>query len=402
MDERETRAMMEDVAAVMKSLVSNAVTPIVSRLEALEKRLADLPVPKDGANGKDADIEEIAALAAASLLPDIMGVRSMVEALPAPVELPDIPAMIADAVKAIPIPKDGKDTDVEEITIQVTRRPEFLEYAAEIKAIKAAMAEGVSTELFQEIKAEIERLTNLDHAPVIVEKVAEAVADAVAALPPAEKGKDADPVEVAAQIAAEVERAVAALPAPQDGKSITVEDVRPLIDEAVTKAVTLIPVPKNGVDGKDGRNGLDAVKFFRDDKGHLIAVKSDGSTDDLGEYVGKDGSTGERGKDGADGVGFDDMDLVETEQGIMLRFTRGEIVKDFRLPIVTDRGVFKEGTEYRKGDGVTWGGSFWIAQETTSEKPDIGKGFRLAVKRGRDGKDGTIKDLPKPGPVKVG
>lgn len=228
MDERETRAMMEDVAAVMKSLVSNAVTPIVSRLDALEKRLSDLPVPKDG---KDANVHEIAALAAAALLPDIMEVRAMVEALPAPVEMPNIPDMISEAL---------------------------------------AESEG---RVLMQCNAMVDKRVELE----------------VAALPPAEKGKDADPVEVAAQIAAEVERAVAALPVPKDGKSITIDDVRPLIDETVTKAVTLIPVPKNGVDGKDGRNGLDAVKFFRDDKGHLIVVKSDGSTDDLGEYVGKDG-----------------------------------------------------------------------------------------------------------------
>jgi hypothetical protein len=55
---------------------------------------------------------------------------------------------------------------------------------------------------------------------------------------------------------------------------------------------------------------------------------------------------------------------------------------------VIDRGVFKDGTEYDKGDGVTWGGSFWIAQRDTQSKPDAGNGdWRLAVKKGRDGKD---------------
>lgn len=111
---------------------------------------------------------------------------------------------------------------------------------------------------------------------------------------------------------------------------------------------------------------------------------------------------GPQGPAGTDGFGFDDLDLVETEQGVMLRFTRGDVVKDFRLPIVTDRGVFKEGVEYHKGDGVTWGGSFWIAQCDAGDKPDTGKGWRLAVKKGRDGKDGQIKPPPKGGPVKVG
>ena len=43
---------------------------------------------------------------------------------------------------------------------------------------------------------------------------------------------------------------------------------------------------------------------------------------------------------------------------------------------------------YVRGDAVTWGGSLWIAQKETSAKPDSPEsGFRLAVKKGRDGKD---------------
>lgn len=165
---------------------------------------------------------------------------------------------------------------------------------------------------------------------------------------------------------------------------------------------------RDGIDGKDGeagangKDGLDAIEFIVDARGHLIGTMSNGSTRDLGMIVGKDGAPGKdgtAGRDGADGIGFDDMDLVETDEGIFLRFTRGEVTKDFRLPVIVDRGVFKEGRAYRKGDGVTWGGSFWIAQDETAEKPDSGKGWRLAVKKGRDGKDGTVK--PDNGPPKV-
>ena len=95
------------------------------------------------------------------------------------------------------------------------------------------------------------------------------------------------------------------------------------------------------------------------------------------------------GKNGQDGVGFDDMTAsYDGERTITLRFERGETVKEFAfdMPVVLDRGVYKAGREYRAGDGVTWAGSFWIAQDTTAEKPDSGKGWRLAVKRGRDAK----------------
>ena len=36
---------------------------------------------------------------------------------------------------------------------------------------------------------------------------------------------------------------------------------------------------------------------------------------------------------------------------------------------------------------MTWGGSLWTAQDDTAEKPDGSKTWRLAVKKGRDGKD---------------
>jgi hypothetical protein len=94
------------------------------------------------------------------------------------------------------------------------------------------------------------------------------------------------------------------------------------------------------------------------------------------------------GKPGVDGIGFDDMAAeYDGERTITLRFERGETVKTFSfdMPVVLDRGVWKDG-EYKAGDGVTWGGSFWIAQKDTESKPGGGEDWRLAVKRGQDGK----------------
>lgn len=94
------------------------------------------------------------------------------------------------------------------------------------------------------------------------------------------------------------------------------------------------------------------------------------------------------GKNGLDGVGFDDMAAeYDGERTITLRFERGENVKTFSfdMPIVLDRGVWKDG-EYKAGDGVTWAGSFWIARKGTESKPGSGDAWRLAVKRGQDGK----------------
>jgi integrin beta 3 len=68
----------------------------------------------------------------------------------------------------------------------------------------------------------------------------------------------------------------------------------------------------------------------------------------------------------------------------------GEIVvrHEIETGIILDRGIWCEG-KFKRGDGVTWGGSFWIAQKDTETKPETSDSdWRLAVKRGRQGKEG--------------
>lgn len=149
-----------------------------------------------------------------------------------------------------------------------------------------------------------------------------------------------------------------------DGKSVTPEDLAPMLEgliakwaleferraqDTLQKAVDRLPVPKDGRDGVDG-------------------------------------------KDGRDGVGFDDLAVeFDGEKTVTFKLERGEVSKEFSLvlPVVVDRGIFSEGKAYTAGDAVTWGGSFWVAQKDTSAKPDTpDSGWRLAVKKGRDGKDG--------------
>lgn len=151
-----------------------------------------------------------------------------------------------------------------------------------------------------------------------------------------------------------------------------------------------------GGDGPPGSNGADGIGLsgaLIDRDGGLVITMTDGATRSLGKVVGSDGGPGRDGKDGADGLGFDDLDVsYDGARGITLRFARGEQVKEFAfsLPVVLDAGVYKSGQEYQAGDGVTWGGQYWIATEPTSAKPDTskdGKPWRLAVRRGRDGKD---------------
>lgn len=215
------------------------------------------------------------------------------------------------------------------------------------------------------------------------------VQDEIAKIPPAEPGKDADPEQVASLVAEEVERAVAALPVPQDGKSVGIEDVAPLVAEEVAKAMAEIPIPKDGTDGTDGEDGRGVKELLIDRDGHLVATMDDGEMKNLGPVIGKDGQPG---KDGRDGFGFEDMgvSVLDDDRTIELSFRRGDEVKAFTLkwPTMIYRGVYQEIASYSAGDSVTWGGSLWVAEKDTDAKPDTpDSGWKLAVKKGRDGKD---------------
>lgn len=336
-----------EMVALVKDFLEAEIDPLRQEIAALKHQIASIPASVEP---KEVDIDDVATRATERILPELKELRSAIEAIPSVPELPDIPAMISEAVSAIPVPLSGDD----------------------VKAL---------------------------------------VIEAVAAIPPAQPGKDADPEHVAAVVKAEAERILAGWDRPQDGKSVTVDEVGPILAEAVQKAVAALPVPKDGVS---------LAGALIDRQGGLILTLSDGSTRDLGKVVGKDAepvdmAAVERSivekiaaipvpKDGVDGVGFDDMNCEIRDDGVYLVWEKGDVIKEGRLPVPIYRGVWKEGV-YHKGDTVTWGGStwIWIAEGDPSGKPDAPEsGWRLAVKKGRDGKDGVIKEQKPSGPVKVG
>lgn len=266
---------------------------------------------------------------------------------------------VAKAVAALPAPKDGKDADPEVIKAEV---------ATAVAAAVAALPPAAPGEPGKSVTVD-------DVAPMLNEAVSREVEKAVAALPPAEPGRPGEP-----------------------GKSVTADDVRPLIEAEVEKAMSAIPAPKDGIN-------LAGAVIDRD--GNLVLTLSDGKTVPLGRVVGKDADETAiaklieaeiakfpRPKDGLDGLGFDDLTVEhDGERGIVLRFVRGEQVKEFRahLPVMLYRGVFNDGHTYERGDTVTWGGHLWHCNEETRDKPGTSKSWTLAAKRGRDGSDAKVR-----------
>jgi len=213
------------------------------------------------------------------------------------------------------------------------------------------------------------------------------------------------------------------------------------------------------VRGKDGACGASIVDGIVDESGILQLHMSDGRRIQAGSVRGKDGAPGEsiQGRAGRDSVDLHivrGLDETRSYSAGICAYWRGGVIRADRdtLPIVNgdinsagwsvllqgiaeefeetvDDGrtivrttVYTSGTEFvrkiktatpldrgvwkavscEKGDGVTYAGSWFIAQRETleTEKPGQSAGWRLAVKRGRDGQDGKLRDTT-PKPVKA-
>lgn len=166
---------------------------------------------------------------------------------------------------------------------------------------------------------------------------------------------------------------------------------------------------KDGVDGKEGQPGRDAVDG-KDGKEGAPGVdgKSVALEDVLSALDDKDEArfakwalgverrvydAAEKAiaampvpKDGVDGLRVEDLQLV----GRTLQLKSGDqVLKSIVLPMPVYRGVFDDGETYDVHDMVTFGGSVWVAVsgEGIRGKPGTVDAWKLAVKKGRDGRD---------------
>lgn len=384
MHQREIDGFMKALAPVIGGFVVKAIEPLRAENARLSEEVAALKQAQE-ALPRPVDEESIARLVEER-------VAKLPPALPGKDADPDMVAALVDkAVAALEIKGEpGTSVTVDDVAplieVIVTRHVAALPPAEPGKSVTADDVAPLIGHAIEKAVAAIE-LPAPDMV-MIAHMIGEKVEAVVASLPPAQPGKSVTVEDVRPMLA----ELVAALPPAQPGKSVTVEDLAPLVVSEVGKAVVAAMPIKDPV-------GLAGALIDRE--GELVITLSDGSTKALGRVVGRDGADVDmdavheriasevkalpKPRDGVDGVGFDDMELVDVEGDLFLRFTRGEVVKDFYLPVPTDRGVWVE-REFRKGAGVTWGGSFWMAQRDTSAKPDTpDSGWRLSVKRGRDG-----------------
>lgn len=174
-------------------------------------------------------------------------------------------------------------------------------------------------------------------------------------------------------------------------------DVDAMVKAAVTEAIAQVPPGERGEPGLPGEKGDPGEPGTKGERGPEGPAGREGR-DGLSVHgppgeKGTDGRNGLNGKDGIDALGFDDIAVEhDGERGFTFKFVRGEQVKlfgPFTVPLMIHRGVYQSGKAYDYQDVATFGGSQWVCmQPTTTAKPgDPNSGWLLVVKHGRDGKD---------------
>jgi integrin beta 3 len=219
---------------------------------------------------------------------------------------------------------------------------------------------------------------------------------------PGQDGADAPPPTadtVAAALAAQPALLASAVSAwlsehpPAPGKDADPEVVRQITKEFMD--ANPAPAGRNGEPGRDGKDGtsvtLDDVAIQLASMHAQWALDFERRAMDVLHRTLDKFVQPANGKDGADGLGFDDLSVnFDGERTIKFMFVRGDQSKEFSLKLShpIHRGIFKKDALYEVGDAVTWGGSAWLAKKDTNAQPGTNTDWQLIVKRGQDGKDG--------------
>jgi hypothetical protein len=369
-----------------------------SAVKSLETAISQLPTKGvDGKDGKDCDFEAVKAVIQEEVskipLPingkdvDPEFVKSLVAEevakIPKPENGKDADITLAtqllqfefDALrKSIPIPKDGidgkdgKDADPEYIKSVI---------AEEVSKVPAAK-DGKDADLSQ-VKAFIaEEVAKIDRPK-----------DGV-------NGKDAD-LEV---VKGFIQQEVKSIPIPKV-ESFTLEQVEKMVADAVAAAIANIPPAKDGEDGKDALaiQILPAIDESKSYPRGTFALHKNGTWRAYQKTVGMKGWECTQ-------VGIAEIDIEMLDDrtlSIKTMLSNGEAQeKTLKLKNIKYKGVVAEGATYEEGDFVTWGGSIWHCDEPTSERPREGhKSWTLAVKKGRDYREPVKNDFDSNKPVKM-
>jgi hypothetical protein len=404
---------MQDLAKVTgevtKGLIAQAVLPLLKRIDELETMLLEIPA---GAKGETGEAGTPGEMGEQGIKGDQghpgekgePGTSVTVDQV-----MPELKAYLQNAIDIMPLPQDGNDGhDGKSITIDDIRP--LLESAHDKAVLDLERrAQGVLHDAINRLPIPKDGKDGKDGQSADPEAVAKSVIDRLDL-----RGSKGDIAKICREL---VVSEVAKIPVPKDGK-----DAEPVTEAQIFDCVRTyldqnpIPVPKdgrdgvdgkegtNGKDGNDGVNGKDGVNGVNGKDGTSITVadilpllKSMQAEWQLDfEKRGQDSlqkiaDRMPKAKDGRDALDLDDFEFSVCEDGrtITLALMRGEYRKEksihFPVPLYMD--IWKEDRSYDIGDCVTYDGSMWMCRKPTKGKPgQYNKEWRLAVKRGRNGK----------------
>lgn len=205
--------------------------------------------------------------------------------------------------------------------------------------------------------------------------ITDAVSAAIAEIPPPQDGKSVDPEEVQAM----VDKAVSALPAPE--ASPDMDAISKMIEEGIAEAVKALPPAEKGDPGV----GLAGAMIDRD--GNLVVTTSDGRTHNLGLVVGKDGERGKDGDTFTlDDFDIDQTDERTLEFKFLRGDTMHTFELEFPVPIFREAykegREYRKGDMVVWG-GSLWAAT----KDTSAKPDSPDGGWMIAARKGRDGKD---------------
>ena len=377
----------EAVSASMKTIVIPEPAPLPDVEGMIRKALSEMewpepePMPDIGQMVMDAVTESMKGIV-----------------IPEPEPLPDIEGMVNKAIAAIEIPQPRDPEPLPDIAMLLERAvseysmPEPEPLPDIEKMVKDAVSaieipQPKDPEPLPDIAMLLERAVSEYSMPEPepLPDIEKMVKDAVAAIEIPEP-KDPEPLP---DIAALVAGAIAGIQFPSP-EPIELPDFEKMISDSVNDAVANLTLPQPGK-GEDGKDGLQIEVMPEIDVNKSYP---------RGTYAIHNGGLWRAyqktaGLSGFECVvnGLNDIDVNVSDDRhftVKLSKSNGETEeRSFDIPVMIYRDVYQAGQKYYPGDCVTFAGSIWHCFTETEDRPnDVGsKGWRLAVKRGRDGRN---------------
>jgi len=376
---------LPDINAMVRAAVNDIELPKPETLPDIEAmiqavvREIELPQPQPLP-----DIEAMVKTAVSQIdvpkpepLPDIVAMVKAAVAeieIPQPEPLPDIGQLISDevsdAIAAINLPKPEPLPDIDKMVLDAVE-----------SVLLPVMVQGDEVRSMVEDAVSAITIPQPEPLPDIEAIVKTAIASIEIPQP-----KEPEPLP---DIQAMVTKAVAEIELPEP-VPVDIPDFSAMIQAAVIKEVADIELPEPGKKGEDGKDGLQIevipdIDMSKSYPRGTYALHNGGLWRAYQKTAGINGW--ECVVNGLNDIQVNQKD--ERQFTVTLSKSNGESEeKSFVLPVMIYRDVYQPGRKYMAGDCVTFGGSIWHCYADTSDRPNEAgsSGWRLAVKRGRDGR----------------